>query len=686
MICKHCGSSKDTSNKFCSNCNRELNDLENGNCPTEKEHNQTNEGFSRPNSHYIKAKVINKQRAIQQSSNNEKHEAEAINHELNQTLQLDNSIGLYQEQEVTIHQKLGHEITSEFMKRLHQQLETGLLQEEYRERQSEVPKEEYRERQSGLSQEEYQERQSEIQHGVSQEPQSKIHYKLTNKIRILRKLLIGISVTLLILIVLLICLRGNAVDGEYTFVSKDAIEVYYDRANSIAYVFNSKGEVLHKLEQSVGTYYTNDQTAAILFSRLGDQSYYVNSREMIKLNLGMRNYSMSENGKYIVYSVYSGINSFNLYLYDVDKHTEKLIDTIKDKQYDMINVLPDGKTVIYITATYPLNVNDYILESFILKIGNDPESLGKDILLIEASKDTKYLYYEKALGGGAYALYVKSEKGDVLLSSNVSNFIYLYFNKDRTEILFSDGERTYISANGNESVEVTDGLVSNIIVPKKSNVKNNLTMAVYSYGFDTFKNKVILCNNGLKVIDDKYQSRDLGYVTENQQIVMSEDGVNLIYRDADRNLMKVSRLNGECKQEIICSEIDDSFISSGDLSKIYYLKEKQLYYMNGNESPVMITNNVSDLCSNQAGDTAYFLKNYNLESGFLSLCYSKDGGEVEPVPGGNNVVGVKEWNFGVIYQKELNGIETVFYNTKGTKFNFLLEGVDFFEQKIKYVD
>jgi hypothetical protein len=160
----------------------------------------------------------------------------------------------------------------------------------------------------------------------------------------------------------------------------------------------------------------------------------------------------------------------------------------------------------------------------------------------------------------------------------------------------------------------------------------------------------------------------------------------MIYRDADRNLMKVNNLTGERGQELISEEIDDTIISAGDLSQIYYLKDQQLYYRNNNEEPVMITDGVSSLCSNQAGDTVYFLKDYNLESGFLVLCYSKDGGEAKRVPDGDDVVGVKEWNFGVIFQKERKGTETVFYSTKGSKFKLLLEGVDFFEQKIKYVD
>jgi hypothetical protein len=324
---------------------------------------------------------------------------------------------------------------------------------------------------------------------------------------------------------------------------------------------------------------------------------------------------------------------------------------------------------------------DYMeYESIMLKLGNQPESLGKNIIVFEVSKDNKYTYYIDRNEETSNSIYVKSDTGTVLLSNNVTNNIF--FNKDATEIMISEGERTYISRKGGERQQIADTLVSKIVTPRKSVIYNKYNMGIYSYGFTTFRNKVVLCNNTLKLIDKQYQSKDIGYVTNNQQIAISKDGTDLIYRNADRDLMRVNNLDGTWGEDKIAAAIDDSIVSSNDLSKVYYLKDNQLYYLFKKEEPVLITEGASNLCINQAGDTAYVLKNSS--TGTTMVYYSVNGGKLEVVPESEGVLGLMEWNFGVIYQKRMDGRYAAFYNSKGTKFNLLVDGVDFFQQDVQY--
>jgi hypothetical protein len=389
---------------------------------------------------------------------------------------------------------------------------------------------------------------------------------------------------------------------------------------------------------------------------------------------------MSENGKYIVYSTFNGLQNFYLNLYDVDNHSEKVIDTITEKQYDMIQISPDGRLTNYITVSYPFNMDYMEYESIMLKLGNQPEPLGKNIIVFEVSKDNKYTYYMDRTEETSNAIYVKSDTGTVLLSNNVTNNIF--FNKDATEIMISEGERTYISRKGGERQLIADTIVSKIVTPRKSVIYNKYNMGIYSYGFTTFRNKVILCNNTLKLIDNQYQSKDVGYVTKNQQIAISKDGTDLIYRNADSDLIRVNNLDGTWEQDKIAAAIDDSIAASNDLSKVYYLKDKQLYYLFKKEEPVLISDDASNLCINQAGDTAYVLKSSS--TGTTMVYYSVNGGELEVVPESEGVLGLMEWNFGVIYQKRMDGRYATFYNSKGTKFNLLVDGVDFFQQDVQY--
>ncbi|MDF2945283.1 MAG: hypothetical protein K0S01_4141 [Herbinix sp.] len=625
MICKNCGRTNDAENKYCSYCNCILNAPRVTPDFIDINSYEADEGFSRPDSQYVEPQIINLKEI----------EPQEYPHPINHDQELTKIPDIHQE--------------------LRQKLQQPII---YQQLQHEFPQEKYQER------------------------RTPIKNKFPKKMKLSRKSLIGMSVAILLIVFIIISLNRVIEAGEYSFVAKDAIEVYVDRNKMETYVFNTKGVLLHKIGQSVKPYYTKDHTAALLVSQNNAQSHYVNSHELVKLNTGMRSHSMSENGKYIVYSTTNGLQNFNLNLYDVDNHSEKVIDTITDKQYDMVQTLPDGKTITYITASFPYDINYMEYESFILKLESQPESLGSNIIVFKVSNDNKCIYYIDRNEEASDSIYVKSDAGKVLLSSNVTNNIF--FNKDATEIMISDGDNTYISVNGRVRQQVADALVSKIVTPRKAIVYNNFDMGIYSYGFNTFQNKVILCNNNLKLIDDQYQSEDLGSVTRNHQIAISRDGTDLIYRSADRNLMMVKDLDGEWLQDKLVEAIDDSIAASNDLSKIYYLKDKQLYYKHNSKEPILITDSASNLCINQAGDTAYFLKDYNTDH--ATLFYSVNGGEAEAVPDSTGVIGLKEWNFGVIYQKKIDGKHAVFYSSKGSKFNLLVDGVDFFQQDVKYTE
>jgi hypothetical protein len=623
MICRNCGRVNDADKRYCSYCNCILSTPRAIPDAADINSYESEDGFSRPDSQYIEPQIINLEEI-------ESNEYSQPNNDRNVQLKI-------------IDKKLG-------LKQPHRENEI------YEDLQQEFPQELYREQ------------------------ESQKQNKFTNRIKLTRKSLIGMSIAFLLIIFFILFLDRVLEDGAFSFIDKDSLEVYIDRTKSDTYVFNSNGDLLHKIAQSVTPYYTKDHTAALLVSHNNAQSHYVNAQELIKLNPGMRSYSMSENGKYIVYSTFNGLQNFYLNLYDVDNHSEKVIDTITGKQYDMIQTSPEGKIINYITVSYPFNMDYMEYESIRLKLGNGPETLGKNIIVFEVSKDNKYIYYIDRTEETSNSIYVKSDTGTVLLSNNVTNNIF--FNKDATEIIISEGERTYISVNGGERQQIADTIVSKIVTPRKSVIYSKYNMGIYSYGFTTFKNKVILCNNALKLIDNQFQSKDIGYVTNNQQIVISKDGTDLIYRNADRDLMRVNNLDGTWEQDKIAAAIDDSIASSNDLSKIYYLMDNQLYYLFKQKEPLLITDDASNLCINQAGDTAYVLKNNS--SGSAMVYYCVNGGKLEVVPESEGVIGLKEWNFGIIYQKRIDGRNAVFYNSKGTKFNLLVDGVDFFQQDVQY--
>jgi hypothetical protein len=115
------------------------------------------------------------------------------------------------------------------------------------------------------------------------------------------------------------------------------------------------------------------------------------------------------------------------------------------------------------------------------------------------------------------------------------------------------------------------------------------------------------------------------------------------------------------------------YLVSANMSQVYYIQDDDLYFKKNNREERLICEKIRSFCSNPMG-TVFFLKDY--ESGKGTLYYSEEGQPAEAVEGGTNVTGVKEWNFGVVYQKFVNNTTAVFYNTKDTEFIFIMDGYD----------
>lgn len=306
-------------------------------------------------------------------------------------------------------------------------------------------------------------------------------------------------------------------------------------------------------------------------------------------------------------------------------------------------------------------------EYFIIKNGGTPESIGKDVRIIGASKDGECVYYMKYSEGVLGALYVRKGDKTILLSDNDNNRVC--FNEDMTEIMFNYGDSTYVSINGNEKILVADVLLKDIIIPKncigKLDSKEQERPTIY--GINTFINKVMICKDGsLRLIGDQYQTKVISSKIDPSVIAISEEGNDLLYGTTDLGVIKVSDLLGKCSQSI-CIVHKDDVVFSNNLNQIYFTDNDQLYYITEQGKSQYITEGITNLCLNQAGDTAFFLKDRG------TLYYSHHGGDAKPVEGIGSVSIVYEGANGIIVGEEVDGKYKLYYNTKGTKFKLIIE-------------
>jgi hypothetical protein len=558
------------------------------------------------------------------------------------------------------HKEQDYESNKNLLKERHNESITNFLKAKDNEFNSDLLKERYKFSNSVTEKELYQRKDTSSQQVIGM------------KRRISKKSIIGIGLLLVIVAVLLLFLNLFRREVEFTLISKNAIEVNVNHNKFKTYVFNTVGDLLYQVEKEVKPFYTLDHSAAVLIAMNGTTSYYVDTNHLIELQDKVNACNISEDGKYILYTRSGGMNNYFLYLYDVANQREEMLDNLINKQYDLLNVLPGGKTVTYVTYSSTEESTMDNIESYIIKDGGEPELVGKDSIIFSISTDSKNIYTYNLKDN---ALFVKHEGSDNLLSTEISN--KMCFNIDYTEIIYNDDEASYISINGKERHKLADILVDKILIPKNGICDIVSSNGMVPYGIDSFHNKVIQgTDKSLVYITDKYKTKKIGMVANNPYptnpvTVITEDGNNLLYIDSNNNLVKVHNLSGKWKQNTLAHQVD-SFETSDDLSQIYYISENNLYFLKNKEEPVLISDNASNLCINQVGDTAYFLKNYTDGKGILYR--SLAGNTAEPIQGGEDVVSVEEWNHGVIYQKYIKSIYSAFYNSKGREFTTLIDG------------
>lgn len=468
---------------------------------------------------------------------------------------------------------------------------------------------------------------------------------------------------------LLLFMRIAEEQTDYTFLARDSIVVSTSQTELETYVFNSKGDMLHKVNGFMGIYYTPDHTAAIVYNMNTKYLAYVNAYRMKEFTTTVYNFAMSEDGNYILYTISGGGNKYYLMLYDVRQDKETMLD-LQEKDFNMLNVLPGGRMVTYIT--YNLSnegvIND--LQSYVIKNSGTPELIGNDLFVFAVSLDQSSFYFAEFSESRIKSLYIRQNGVDKKISDGINGTIY--FNKDFTEVLVEDDGSYYLYDNNRLQSKVMNQQVNRIILPKMA-VEYLSVNGIVGYGIQSFVGKVLFCNdNSIWYLDEDMQTRFIAVTSGAETVTLSKKGKELFFLDSQKRLIKLKNIEDNNNPEIWAYGVTEYRVSE-NMSQVYYIREGNLYFKENNGVERLISENVRTLCSNQE-DTVFFLKDYM--SGKGTLYYSKEGLSTIAVEGGTNVTGLMEWNVGVIYQKFINKAPAVFYNTEGSEFLFIMDGFD----------
>jgi hypothetical protein len=501
---------------------------------------------------------------------------------------------------------------------------------------------------------------------------------LRRKSSIQRKLLICLPVIGVLIIVVAMIFPGLPLihkSLEYLPTPGNAITVFQD--HNQCYVFNTKGDLLHQVDNKGFVLFNTDSTAAIFHDV--ERPYYVSAEHLLTLKNAVNQYQISDNGQYIIYTTHFGTDYY-LYLYDVKRDKEERILSSKDSVISNLYVMNDGKTVSYIAVpSKDFEAN----ESYVMKIGEEPVLIGKNIIVHAMSENAEYIYYsEIILNEDIGPFYVRYRGKDTKLMDEMTQ--PYHFNRDYTEVLVSDGSGTYLSTKGYEPIKITEDMISKVIIPKYSYSSNRMKLGGILCNIDSFRNKVCLFTGGfLRLIDDQYQPVEINEIDQEGTVdfcMISDDGNELIYRTVNSNVIRVKNLKGKLTKETILENVS-KVAASNDLKKIYYMKNNVLFYMDSKgKTKEIIDDDVSRLILNNSGDIAFFLRRN--PDGAAPLYYSIDGGEALPVIGCEEVLELREWNQGIVINMKVDGVITSFYNYEGTKFHKLLNGNNVLGNKI----
>lgn len=507
-------------------------------------------------------------------------------------------------------------------------------------------------------------------------------------------LLIGactLSVIILSIIVLLLSKKTEPTGTVLT--SEEALEIIIDHDNNGTYVINTQGDMVHTINEATRPiWYSEDYSRAYLYNDK-QELYYISKDLSVHIAETIDSFEISQDGRLIYSCKMNGLISLNLY--DPASNKTKVIESNENLIYLNAYISPDGRTIGY--TKIPSGVN--FCEAFVMVNDSQPKSLGDNTMVLKVSNEGKYVYYfRQDLQTENFELYCYRDGTAKLLSTNLPEYILpnmpnrIFFNKNYSEIMFSEDSGTYISVKGREKIKISDHQVTDVIEADFFAMERSV---VNICNIDSFYNKVMTFDDSaLRYIRISGDSELLASLSMNYQPRVSDSGKNLICMNAPDELLLFTNLQGDRMKHIITGVAYDCAYSK-DMTEIYYSNNRrieemnsyiivggenpdistyELYYMNTElkSGPLKVGSNVVSMLIHPMEDTLYYvtytqggrysLYSYNSAEGAKAVIGLQDYDEISLIKGNHSIV-VKACKNDKIYY---------FYNTAKDEFKHFL--------------
>jgi hypothetical protein len=388
-------------------------------------------------------------------------------------------------------------------------------------------------------------------------------------------------------------------DGEYIFV-------YNGKAEDSVEGTISSGDM--SLDQKTYWFIVRDGNERIL--------YVVSKGKLTEVDDEVYSVVISNNGKKIAYLKDQSGYEADLYVYDTASKKKQLVDNGAYTNKSMV-FSPDGGTLAY-AADYDSSDGTFVTK--LSKGGNRGDKFGDNLTVFGVSNGGSYVYYDQD-PDKSDGIFVRTSREDIKLFSERYASLRCFFNNTRTEILFSDSERTYVSVRGGDRISVCRDVARGIL-NDFGDVK-------------TFKNRFLRCSGGVYYIGGKYEAQR---ATTDTSAQLANNGKALLYQVNSGRINRITNFK-TLEGEQVADERDVyRYAASTNGKTVYYLNaDEELYVVKGTGTPAKIADDVDRFVLSPKGDRVFFISDVSSRNDLGALYTStaaakkvkvKDSGEV----------------------------------------------------------
>lgn len=369
------------------------------------------------------------------------------------------------------------------------------------------------------------------------------------------------------------------------------------------------GKVIETSIEYVSPSGSRSQDGSVYAFLSGGNLAYVKGGKVVEVEEEVSSFKIASGGKYIVYVADEGSA---LYLYSVGGESTKIEDDVNITSY---TISPNGKSVLYSvyddedgdTPVYFYNGKESV------KVASSGNALG-------VADGGKYIYYSATNDKGETNAYSYNKNKEE--KTKLASLSGIRFNSDLSQALIINAEgKTYVSVKGAEAEKVSgkslyliiagDSVYSNSIAPVDDffgKLYSSSDNDIYKVEKNPDKTEKILSNYSDYYIDESYETLhytdDDGdfFVTkisygekakekakqiaeEVYDFVITSNGKIAYYR-ADEDVYAINAKGGKAKR--VSSDDVTSYLTLDDKDVLYFFCDDELHAVKGKKASVCV--------------------------------------------------------------------------------------------------